>query len=91
MLRQDAGPFSASTFFPYLTNSNSTGIRPSTDWVFVATPGTHTYTLVVTTSGTAGALTPYTPSLIATTYPFGATGNPGATAIEPDPQPAAKP
>ncbi len=77
--------------FPYQTTGTFVAANPYAEWVFVAPPGTHTYTLVVQASGMAGDLTISNAHLIATTHPFGATGTAGTTEIDPGPPPVQKP
>jgi hypothetical protein len=74
-LRQDDHQLVGGSTYPYLTNNSDTGINASASWVFVAAPGTHTYTLSAIAFGTAGPLKPGGTRLIATTHPFGGDGS----------------
>jgi len=76
---------------PERRTATNIGITPHTEWVFPAAPGVHTYTLVAMASDTAEDLKLFVPRLTATTHPFGATGNPGTTEIDPAPVPATTP
>ncbi|HEY8598522.1 MAG TPA: hypothetical protein VIL85_08835 [Thermomicrobiales bacterium] len=82
-LVQDDAAFSSTFYFPYQTTSTTIGVTVFAEWVFVAAPGAHTYTLVAAANSTLGSPLVATPTLVATTHPFGATGTPGATEIEP--------
>jgi hypothetical protein len=84
-LRQDDGGLSGNLAFPYLTVASSIGISPSTQYVFIAAPGTHTYTLSASAASTNGPLNIFNPTLIATTHPFGPTGIPGTVEVAPVP------
>ncbi len=74
-LRQDDGQLVGDLTYPYLTNTSAAGISASASWVFVAAPGTHTYTLGTIAFSTAGPLKPAATQLIATTHPFGGDGS----------------
>jgi hypothetical protein len=73
----------ATTYHSYQTTDPSVGITVGIEWVFVAPPGTHTYTLVANAFATLGTLNPSPARLVATTHPFGSTGTPGTTEIDP--------
>jgi hypothetical protein len=91
-LRQDGGPPVGAAFFPYVLTDETAGVTAFAEWVFAAAPGTHTYTLVGQ-SAVAGGDLPVGSNitLIATTHPFGSTGNPGATDLPTGPPPPPRP
>jgi hypothetical protein len=75
---------SGGLFVPNLIGNKNFG-AVSIEWVFVATPGTHTYTLVAYADQTPSDIGVINPRLSATTHPFGGNGAAGATAIDPAP------
>lgn len=91
-LRQDAGLLVGAAYFPYVLTDQTAGVTAFGEWVFAAAPGTHTYTLVGQSSVAGGDLpVGANITLIATTHPFGATGNPGATELPAGPVPNPRP
>lgn len=76
-LRQDGGPVAGAAFFHHLDLGTGISYQNTvgTQWVFQATPGTHTYQLLlgITTAGGQSASLA-SPVMIAVTHPFGSTG-----------------
>jgi hypothetical protein len=78
---QDGGGYSGYARYPYETTDASVGIMVSTRAVFIAQPGTHTYTLQLIATAVPQQLYFDELMLFATTHPFGPDGSAGTTVL----------